>query len=303
MTFEELAAAHRRELHLHCYRIVGSVQDAEDLVQETLLAAWRGLDGFEERSSMRTWLYRIATNRCLNALRDRGRRPAVAGPPPPEPTRRIEPVWLEPYPDPEARYEAREAIGLAYITALQRLPPRQRAVLVLRDVLGFRGAEVADMLGLSEAAVASALHRARSAVPPEPDSVPAGPGLLDAFVDAFESGDVDRVVALLSSDARLTMSPAPLEYEGPEGRSAVPRNRPRGRPDRADPTGAHARQRPAGVRAPPARSRRAGRTCVRADGADRGRGPDHGDHGLHRHRRVRRLRAPADDRYLTPSTM
>ena len=216
MTFEELAAAHRRELHLHCYRIVGSVQDAEDLVQETLLAAWRGLDGFEERSSMRTWLYRIATNRCLNALRDRGRRPAVAGPPPPEPTRRIEPVWLEPYPDPEARYEAREAIGLAYITALQRLPPRQRAVLVLRDVLGFRGAEVADMLGLSEAAVASALHRARSAVPPERESVPAEPGLIDAFVDAFESGDVDRVVALLSSDARLTMPPEPLEYEGPE---------------------------------------------------------------------------------------
>jgi len=216
MTFEELAAAHRRELHLHCYRIVGSVQDAEDLVQETLLAAWRGLDDFEERSSMRTWLYRIATNRCLNALRDRGRRPAVAGPPPPEPTRRIEPVWLEPYPDPEARYEAREAIGLAYITALQRLPPRQRAVLVLRDVLGFRGAEVADMLGLSEAAVASALHRARSAVPPEPESVPAEPGLVDAFVDAFESGDVDRVVALLSADARLTMPPAPLEYEGPE---------------------------------------------------------------------------------------
>jgi len=216
MTFEELAAAHRRELHLHCYRIVGSVQDAEDLVQETLLAAWRGLDGFEERSSMRTWLYRIATNRCLNALRDRGRRPAVAGPPPPEPTRRIEPVWLEPYPDPEARYEAREAIGLAYITALQRLRPHQRAVLVLRDVLGFRGAEVAHMLGLSEAAVASALHRARSAVPPERDSVPAEPGLIDAFVDAFESGDVDRVVALLSSDARLTMPPAPLEYEGPE---------------------------------------------------------------------------------------
>jgi len=150
--FAELAHGYRAQLQLHCYRIVGSVQDAEDLVQETLLAAWRGLEGFEGRAALRSWLYRIATNRCLNALRDRGRRPQELPPPPqetpapPQPTRLGEPIWLEPYPDvllegvldpsqqPEARYEAREAIGLAFVAALQRLPPRQRAVLVLRDV-------------------------------------------------------------------------------------------------------------------------------------------------------------------------
>jgi RNA polymerase sigma-70 factor (ECF subfamily) len=150
--FRQLVDPHRRELEVHCYRITGSVQDAEDMVQETLLAAWRGLPGFKERSSVRAWLYRIATNRCLNALRDSGRRrpPAAPQPPPgsPEPTSRDEPVWLEPYPDallegiadtapgPEARYETRETIELAFIAALQHLPPRQRAVLVLRDVLG-----------------------------------------------------------------------------------------------------------------------------------------------------------------------
>src|SRR5215208_1814602 len=170
--FRELTDPYRRELQVHCYRILGSVQDAEDLVQETLLAAWRGLDGFEGRSSVRSWLYRIATNRCLNALRDRARRPrevqAIA--PPPEPTRRTEPIWLEPYPDvlledipdrspgPEARYEAREAVELAFIGALQNLPPRQRAAVVLRDVLGFRTAEVADMLETGEASVKGALQ-------------------------------------------------------------------------------------------------------------------------------------------------
>ena len=143
----------RGELQLHCYRIVGSVQDAEDLVQETLLAAWRGLDRFEGRAALRTWLYRIATNRCLNALRDSSRRPPppppVPPPAPPDPTSRVEPVWLEPYPDalldgvdlPESRYERREAIGLAFVAGLQRLPPRQRAALVLRDVLGFSARE------------------------------------------------------------------------------------------------------------------------------------------------------------------
>jgi RNA polymerase sigma-70 factor (ECF subfamily) len=160
--FEALTEAFRAPLQVHCYRIVGSVQDAEDLVQETLTAAWRAFDQFEQRSSLRTWLYRIATNRCLNHLRDRGRRlpelpaPIEPVPLPPQPTRLSEPVWLEPYPDvllepaadrgqePDARYEAREAIGLAFMFALQRLPPRQRAVLVLRDVLAFRAAEVAD---------------------------------------------------------------------------------------------------------------------------------------------------------------
>ena len=149
------------------------------MLQETLLAAWRGLDRFEERSSLRAWLYRIATNRCLNALRDTGRRPRAAahgraGSEPPEPTRRAEPVWLEPYPDdlledlpdtapgPEARYETRESLALAFVAGLQHLPPRQRAVLVLRDVLGFRAAEVADMLDSSETSVNSALQRARA---------------------------------------------------------------------------------------------------------------------------------------------
>jgi RNA polymerase sigma-70 factor (ECF subfamily) len=233
--FRELADAYRRELQVHCYRILGSVQDAEDLVQETLLAAWRGLDRFEGRASLRSWLYRIATNRCLNALRDRGRSAPeqLAAPAPPEPTRRREPVWLEPYPDallegvldrahePDARYEAREAIGLAFVAALQRLPPRQRAVLVLRDVLGFRASEVAAMLETTEASVTSALHRARSALDaarPEQAPLPHSReerALVERFTDAFECGDVDGVVALLTADARLTMPPEPLEYEGP----------------------------------------------------------------------------------------
>jgi RNA polymerase sigma-70 factor (TIGR02960 family) len=240
--FRQLTEPHRRELQLHCYRIVGSVQDAEDLLQETLLAAWRGLDRFEGRASLRAWLYRIATNRCLNALRDAGRRPRNVPPPPeaspmpPEPTRQAEPIWLEPYPDvlvegvadrtpgPEARYEVREAIGLAFVAGLQHLPPRQRGAVVLRDVLGFKSAEVADMLGSSEASVNSALQRARSALDarlpaggrenaPLPRSA-AERALVGRFADAFESGDVDGVIALLTDDAWLTMPPEPLEYQG-----------------------------------------------------------------------------------------
>jgi RNA polymerase sigma-70 factor (ECF subfamily) len=241
--FDQLADRFRAELQVHCYRIVGSVQDAEDLVQETLLAAWRALEGFEGRASLRSWLYRIATNRCLNALRDRGRRPPeLASPPegapvPPQPTRLLEPVWLEPYPDvllegipdrsqqPEARYEARETIGLAFVTGLQRLPPRQRAVLVLRDVLAFRAAEVAEMLGGTEVAVNRTLQRARRSlertVPPGQRDVAPLPGspeerqLVSRFTAAFEAGDVPGVVALLTDDALLTMPPEPLEYQGP----------------------------------------------------------------------------------------
>jgi RNA polymerase sigma-70 factor (TIGR02960 family) len=225
--FEELAQRHRRELYVHCYRITGSIQDAEDLVQDTLLAAWRGLERFEGKASMRTWLYRIATNRCLNALRDRGRR--LERPPPeppvepPAPSRQLEPIWLEPLPDPpDARYESREAIGLAFIAALQRLPPRQRAVLVLRDVLGFRASEAAEMLGVTEPSANGALRRARGALgegaerdrAPLPDSA-AEREVVARFVEAFEGGDVEGVVALLTDDASLTMPPTPLEYLGP----------------------------------------------------------------------------------------
>jgi RNA polymerase sigma-70 factor (TIGR02960 family) len=238
--FRALTDPYRRELQLHCYRIVGSVQDAEDLVQETLLAAWRGLDGYEARAPLRTWLYRIATNRCLNALRAAARRPRSS---PwdssrelPEPSRRVEAVWLEPYPDalldglpdrsagPEARYETREAVGLAFVTALQHLPARQRAVLVLRDVMGFRSVEVAAMLGASEASVNSALQRARGALETRlpADARSRSPlarsarerEVVGRFVDAFESGDVERVLRLLTDDAVLTMPPAPLEYRG-----------------------------------------------------------------------------------------
>jgi RNA polymerase sigma-70 factor (ECF subfamily) len=239
--FRELTDPYRRELQLHCYRILGSVQDAEDTLQETLLAAWRGLDRFQGRASVRAWLYKIATNRCLNALRDSGRRPrSAAGPgradPPPEPTRRAEPLWLQPYPDaliddlpdtapgPEARYERREALALAFTAGLQRLPPRQRAVLVLRDVLGYPAAEAALMLETSEVSVNSALQRARAALgtqlPPagrDRSPAPRSPRereVVGRFVDAFEAADIERLVAILTDDAVLTMPPEPLEYQG-----------------------------------------------------------------------------------------
>jgi len=210
-------------------------------VQETLLAAWRGLDRFEERASMRTWLYKIATNRCLNALRDTGRRPQRAaeswpGGAAPEPTRRAEPLWLEPYPDalvddlpdtapgPEARYEAREALALAFMAGLQRLPPRQRAVLVLRDVLGYPAAQAAEMLEASEVSANSALQRARATLSAQlpaasRDRAPAARSprereLVGRFVDAFEAADVGKLVDLLTADAWLTMPPEPLEYQG-----------------------------------------------------------------------------------------
>jgi RNA polymerase sigma-70 factor (TIGR02960 family) len=237
--FRELVEPYRRELHLHCYRILGSIQDAEDALQETLLAAWRGLGGFEQRSSVRTWLYSVATNRTLNMLRAAKRGPQAELPMPPnvslpEPTRRSEPVWLEPYPDvlldadlesppgPEARYEAKEAISLAFVTTLQLLPARQRAVLILRDVLGFRASEVAGMLDSTEESVTSALKRARAKVdgrprptetPPPPDS-PVERELVERLAAAFEANDVDGIVALLADDVRLAMPPLPLEYVG-----------------------------------------------------------------------------------------
>jgi RNA polymerase sigma-70 factor (TIGR02960 family) len=260
--FRALTDPYRRELHVHCYRILGSVQDAEDMVQETLLAAWRGLEGYEDRDSLRAWLYRIATNRCLNALRDRRRRPREVPPIPfevPEPTRLGEPIWLEPYPDalldeiaeaspgPEARYETKEAVSLAFVTALQRLAPRQRAVLVLRDVLGFRAAEVAEMLESSEVSVNSALQRARAALEtcrtPDREHAalphsPRGRELVARFADAVETGDVDGMVSLLTDDALLTMPPQPLEYQGLDAIAAFLRSREgdRGAPLRVVPT-------------------------------------------------------------------
>jgi RNA polymerase sigma-70 factor (ECF subfamily) len=236
-SFRQLTDPYRRELQLHCYRILGSMQDAEDMLQETLLAAWRGLDRFERRASLRNWLYRIATNRCLNALRDAGRRPPVPTAfsfPLPEPSRVSEPTWLEPYPDllldgiidaapgPHARYETKETVELAFVAALQQLPPRQRATLVLRDVLGFHTNEVAGMLDTSDDAVKGALKRARTAIeerqtatdpPPPPDSHEERE-LARRFAEAFETNDVEGVVALLTDDAWLTMPPATVEYRG-----------------------------------------------------------------------------------------
>ena len=236
--FAALVESHRSELQVHCYRMLGSLQDAEDALQETLLAAWLGLDGFEGRSSVRTWLYRIATNRCLNLLRSTGRRPVAAAPLPvaaPEPSRLGEVVWLQPYPDalldglpdqlpgPEARYEAREAISLAFVTAVQLLPPNQRAALLLRDVLGYRARETAELLGLTQDAVTSALKRARATIeanlPAGPSSpVPGGPAeraVLDRFVAAFTDHDIDALVALLTDDVWVRMPPLPFEYHGP----------------------------------------------------------------------------------------
>ena len=239
--FAELTDPFRRELHVHCYRILGCLQDAEDALQETLLAAWRGLDGYEQRASLRTWLYRIATNRCLNSLRAADRRPPADAsfgelviPPA---TRETEIIWLEPMPDvlleglpdtapgPEAVIAASESISLAFITVLQTLPPRQRAVLLLRDVMGFHAAEVAEMLESSEESVTSALKRARAAIaddpelrhaPPPPPNSPTERELLRKLTLAYESADVDALIALLTEDVWMRMPPLPLEYQGRE---------------------------------------------------------------------------------------
>ena len=262
--FRELTDPWRGELLMHCYQILGSVADAEDMLQETLLAAWRGLDGFQGRSSVRSWLHRIAVNGCLNALRDRSRRPREVPmmPEPPQPTRLADPVWVEPYPDvlldglpdaapgPEARYDTKEAVELAFVTALQHLPPRQRAVLVLRDVLGYPAADAAGLLGTTEASVKGALQRARAALqarlPPGRGSAPA-PGsprerqLAGRFAAAVEAGDVDAVLTLLTGDAWLTMPPEPYEYQGTAAIAAFLRHRAalRGAPLRLVPTRAN----------------------------------------------------------------
>ncbi|MFZ0665921.1 MAG: RNA polymerase subunit sigma-70 [Acidimicrobiales bacterium] len=240
--FAQLTDGYRQELQLHCYRILGSTQDAEDALQETFLGAWQALANFEERASIRTWLYRIATNRCLNMLRAASRRPEVVSSlnsALPKPTRVGEVVWLEPYPDilldglpddrpgPDSRYETRESVSLAFITVLQLLPPRQRVALVLRDVLGYRASEAAEMIDASEASVESALKRARVALhdrlantmdrepPPAPNSG-AEQEIVGRVTAAFETGNVDELLALLTEDVSVTMPPVPGELEGRE---------------------------------------------------------------------------------------
>jgi RNA polymerase sigma-70 factor (TIGR02960 family) len=265
LAFRDLTDPFRRELQLHCYRILGSLQDAEDMLQETLLAAWRGLADFEGRASLRTWLYRIATNRCLNLLRSNSRRPAkevpMFEPPPPTPTRSSEPLWLQPYPDvlleglpdsapgPAARYELREAIALAFVAGLQRLPPLQRTALVLRDVLGFSAGESAAILETTEASVKGALQRARAALAGRQIDASRAPvpgskqerELVGRFAEAFERGDVAAVVALLTDDAWVTMPPYPFEYQGKEAITLFleDRARVRGAPLRLVPTRAN----------------------------------------------------------------
>jgi RNA polymerase sigma-70 factor, ECF subfamily len=243
--FERLVEPFRGELHAHCYRMLGSLYDAEDALQEAMIRAWRGLDRFEGRSSLRSWLYTIATNTCLNAIAKRPKRvlPVDYGPAadphdaPGEPV--VESVWVEPYPDemlgvedgyaaPEARYEMREGVELAFVAALQHLPPNQRAVLVLREVLGFSAKEVADQLETSVASVNSALQRARAAVE---ERVPEQTQqetlrtlgddelrkLVDRYVDAWEQGDVEQFAAMLAEDATFAMPPLASWYRTREG--------------------------------------------------------------------------------------
>ena len=240
--FELLVEPYRAALHAHCYRMLGSVHDAEDALQDTMLRAWRGLRRFERRSSLGSWLYTIATNACLNAIARRPKRvlpidygpPAEAGAEPGEPL--VESVWVEPFPDeavglddgyaaPEARYEQREAVELAFIAALQHLPPRQRAVLILREVLGFSAKEVSESLDTTVASVNSALQRARRVVderlPDESQQATmrslgdeAVRELVERFIDAFERADVDAIVALLAEDATFSMPPYDDWYRG-----------------------------------------------------------------------------------------
>jgi RNA polymerase sigma-70 factor, ECF subfamily len=242
--FRRIVEPHRAELHAHCYRMLGSLHDAEDALQNVMLRAWRGLRRFEGRSATRAWLYKIATNVCLDAIGKRPKRvlpidyapPARTGDDPGEPL--SESVWVEPYPDerlgledghaaPEARYEQREAVELAFIAALQHLPPRQRAALILREVLGFSAREVAAALDTTVASVNSALQRARKAVDerlPEQSQQATMRSLGDErlrrvvedFIDAFERGDIDAILTLLAEDATFTMPPYATWYRGRE---------------------------------------------------------------------------------------
>ncbi len=232
--FGALAEPYRRELQAHCYRMMGSVQDAEDMVQETFLRAWRRRETFEGRASLRAWLYKIATNVCLDALEKRPRRvvpitrqgvSTLDEPIPPDVT---EPIWLEPYPDellapddtsPEGHLSALENITLAFIAALHLLPPRQRAVLILRDVLDWQASEVADLLDITVPAVKSALHRARTTMANHAGGMThrldeAAVPQLDYYVRAWETADINALLALLKADATFSMPPIPAWYRG-----------------------------------------------------------------------------------------
>jgi RNA polymerase sigma-70 factor, ECF subfamily len=244
VAFSRVVDEHRRELHAHCYRMLGSLHDAEDALQETLLRAWRGLPDFGGRSSLRTWLYTIATNVCIDVLGRRSKRvlPIDYGPPSApnkavgEPL--VETVWVEPYPDealgladgpaaPDARYEQREAVELAFVAALQHLPANQRAVLILREVLGFSAREVAESLDTSGPSVNSALQRARRAVRerlPERSQQATlrslgderSRALIEAYLEAWQRADVDALKALLAEDAVFSMPPWPIWWQGGE---------------------------------------------------------------------------------------
>jgi RNA polymerase sigma-70 factor, ECF subfamily len=244
--FARLVDGYRPELHAHCYRMLGSVHDAEDALQEAMLRAWRGMPKFEGRSSLRSWLYTIATNTCLNAIAARPKRvlPIDYGPaydphdPPGEPI--VESVWIEPYPDlgvqegfavPEARYERRESLELAFVAALQHLSPQNRAVLILREVLGFSAAEIADTLGTTTAGVNSALQRARkdvdARIPAESQQSTVRElgdervrEIVARYMDAMERADVEAVLALLVEDARWSMLPMATWYHGRESVAA-----------------------------------------------------------------------------------
>jgi RNA polymerase sigma-70 factor (ECF subfamily) len=246
VSFQRLIEPYRSELHAHCYRMLGSVHDAEDALQDAMLRAWRGYGQFEGRSSLRSWLYRIATNSCLRLIERRPKRvlPIDYGPAadahddPAAPL--VESVWIEPYPDagvapgfagPEARYEQRESIELAFVAALQHLPARQRAVLILRDVLGFSGAEVAEALDTTPAAVYSSLQRAHKTVDQQLPALSQQAtlralgderlrGVVDRYIDAWERGDVDAIVTMLTEDATLAMPPRPSWYRGIEAARA-----------------------------------------------------------------------------------
>lgn len=238
--FGSLTEPYRRELQLHCYRLLGSLLDAEDLVQETLLRAWRRLDTFEGRASFRAWLYKIATNACLDSLNQKHPRRGLpeasypaADPHAPVIPPTADPIWLEPFPDellpetavagPEVRYAVRESISLAFLAALQLLPPRQRAILILRDVLDWRASEVAELLDMTVSAVNSALHRARVTLAEHyqtgqtdvaPSADQAIQTLLDRYMHAWETADVSTLVALLKEDAVLSMPPSSAWYQG-----------------------------------------------------------------------------------------